>query len=437
MAGPASSSAVEAQTGTGTRCSPLLEDMTSRRKPGNRFKMIRGAVLAAMLALALPGPARSATFGADVAGMFPPAGGPVAGAVSELQALRAVGATVARSDSFWEIAEPQPPVNGAHTYDWAYDDEVMSTFAQAGLRWQPIIDYAPTWAANSTTSMHAGVSPAHLSDYAAYAAAFAARYGTGGAFWAQHPSLPPDPVTLFEIWNEPDLGFFWAPQPDLAEYATLFLDARTAIRAVEPGTKVIIGGLIDPAYSLPAMLAARPDLRMHVDGIGVHTYDPTASLTLASVANDLNVDAATLDVPLYVNEWGWQSIAWGWQAATEAVRDAEIRQVTEQLGQDPSVADVEPYCWGCSDAFNIYGTPAATAFQQGIAAARSAIASATTTVPSALGVNFTARPSRTKGKHRTRHRHRHRPRHRHRHRPRRRHRHRSRSAQSGTPSPRR
>jgi hypothetical protein len=429
MAGPASSVAVEAQAGAGTRYSSPLEEMNSQRKPGNRFKMVRGALLAAMLALVLPGPARSATFGADAAGLFPPGGAPVAGALGELEALRAVGATVARSDSFWEITEPQPPVTGAHTYDWTYDDEVISTFAQAGLRWQPIIDYAPTWAANSTSWMHAGVSPAHVSDYAAYAAAFAARYGIGGAFWAQHPSLPPDPVTVFEIWNEPDLAWFWAPQPDMAEYATLFLDARTAIRAIEPGAKVIIGGLIDPAHSVPAMLAARPDLRMNVDGIGVHTYDPTASLTLASVASDLKVDVATLDVPLYVNEWGWQSIPWGWQGATEAVRDAEITQVTEQLGQDPSVADVEPYCWGCSDAFNIYGTPAATAFQLGIAAARSAIANATTTGPPALAENFTSRPSRTKGTHRTRHRHRHRHRHRRRHR--------SRTAQSRTVSPRR
>jgi hypothetical protein len=78
---------------------------------------------------------------------------------------------------------------------------------------------------------------------------------------------------------------------------------------------------------------------------GVHTYDPTASLTLASVANDETVDEATLGVPLYVNEWGWTSVRWNWQGASEPARDAAIEQVTEQLGRDPSVADVEPHCW--------------------------------------------------------------------------------------------
>jgi Cellulase (glycosyl hydrolase family 5) len=293
----------------------------------------------------------------------------------------------------------------------------MSTFAQAGMRWQPIIDYATWWSGNSS-AVNAGVSPAHVGDYAAYAGAFAARYGDGGAFWAQHPSLPLDPVKLFEIWNEPDLSAFWRPWPNLVEYATMFLDARAAIKAVEPNSKVIIGGLISPAQSLPAMLAARPDLRGNVDGIGLHTYDPTARLTLASVANALKVDAATLGVPLYVNEWGWQLNPWSWQGATEAVRDAAIEQVTEQLGQNPSVADVEPYCWGCSDAFNIYGTPAATALAQGIAAAQSAVRAEATTNsprPSAPGFQVKAKQSKTNGKHRKKHRRRHgHPRHRHR-----------------------
>ncbi len=122
------------------------------------------------------------------------------------------------------------------------------------------------------------------------------------------------------------------------------------------------------------------------------------------------LSATCLGVPLYVNEWGWESIPWSWQGATEPVRDAAIKQVTEQLGQNPYVADVEPYCWGCSDAFNIYGTPAATAFEEGIAAARSSLAVLPTAA--AMPVSFTREPATKKG----RHRHRHRPRHRHRHR---------------------
>ena len=53
---------------------------------------------------------------------------------------------MARTDTFWATAEPNPPVNGVHTYDWTYDDKVVTALSQAGLRWQPIVDYATWWA---------------------------------------------------------------------------------------------------------------------------------------------------------------------------------------------------------------------------------------------------------------------------------------------------
>jgi hypothetical protein len=314
--------------------------------------------------------ADAATFGANVGGLFRPGHPPTANALAELQALRATGATVARSDTFWQVAEMQPPVNGTHRYDWTYDDSVASTLALARLRWQPIIDYAAWWAANSNGGWNPGVAPGYTGDYAAYAGAFAARYGPGGRFWSDHPQLPPEPVTVFEIWNEPDLGMFWGPQPDLVEYATMFLQARATIRSVVPGAKVVIGGLVSPWQSLHALAAARPDLRGNVDGVGVHPYRGTVAELMSAVASDLKVDAATVGAPLYVNEFGWQNNPAAWQGATEAVRDSNLQQATQQLGRNPYVADVEPYCWGCANPFDLYGTPGANAFAAAIAAAQ-------------------------------------------------------------------
>jgi hypothetical protein len=310
------------------------------------------------------------TFGANIEGLFSTDGAVNADAPTVLAALRATGATDARTDAFWESAEPQPPVSGVRTYDWEYDDAVASTLAGAGLTWHAVIDYSAWWASDPGAGVNPGVEPAHVADYAAYAGAFAARYGVGGSFWAEHPMLSPKPVQVFEIWNEPDLPMFWGPTPNLAEYGGMYLKARAAIKAVDPSATVIVGGLVWPIVDLPTMLAARPALRGSVDGLGIHVYQLTGDATLGVVASDLVADGAALDVPMYVDEFGWQPDPTGGQGATEENRDAYLEEVTEQLGIDPFVADVEPYCWVCGGAFDMYGTPAAAAFARGIAVAK-------------------------------------------------------------------
>jgi len=361
-------------------------------------------VLAFGVACGLPAAAGAATFGANVGTLFPNGQPPGADLPAELQALRATGATIGRSDSNWATTEPTPPVDGVHTYDWSYDDSVVGALAAAGLRWEPIIDYATAWAANPNSAIGAGVAPAYVGDYVAYAAAIAARYGPGGTFWAQHPDLVPEPVFVYEVWNEEDLAGFWGPEPDLAEYATMYAQTRAAIEAVEPEAKVIIGGLIYPAQSLSTMIAADPALKRpgNVDGVAIHAYRPTVAETLQTVAAGLSADEATVDAPLYVNEYGWSTGDTGnSQDTTEANRDIFTEQVTAWLGQNPHIADVEIYCWG-SSPFALYGTPAASAFAAGIAAGQSKPAPETTSPPPApkttksTSHRDTARPARAR-----------------------------------------
>ena len=38
-----------------------------------------------------------------------------------------------RTDTYWATAEPQPPVNGKHTYTFSYDNRVARALARAGL----------------------------------------------------------------------------------------------------------------------------------------------------------------------------------------------------------------------------------------------------------------------------------------------------------------
>jgi hypothetical protein len=223
---------------------------------------------------------------------------------AQLRRLRAAGATVARSDAFWESAEPTSPVGGVHHYRWQFDDEIAASLAAEGLRWMPILDYTAPWAQSVAGQDHS--PPSSSAEYAAYAAAFAARYGPGGTFWRSHQRLAPEPVQTYEIWNEPDSAAFWVPAPDAGRYAALYERARDAIAAVDPNARVIVGGLKSPATFLPAMLAASPQLRGHIDGVAIHPYgNPSIVLSRVRSARATLTSLGLGAVPLYVTEFGW------------------------------------------------------------------------------------------------------------------------------------
>ena len=252
---------------------------------------------------AQPAPS-SEDFGANVNLLFNGHGPPAATIATQLHALRATGATIARSDAFWEASEPSPPTDGHHMFSWSFDDQIATALATAGLRWLPVLDYTAPWAQSIAGQDHS--PPRSDAEYAAYAEAFAARYGPQGTFWDEHPELAQLPVQTFEIWNEPDNGTFWTPHPDAAAYAGLYAAARNAIDAVDPTARVVIGGLTRLPSFLPAMVAAMPGLRDHIDGVGIHPYGtPPVALARVTAARAALRLLGLGSVPLYATEFGW------------------------------------------------------------------------------------------------------------------------------------
>lgn len=254
---------------------------------------------------ASPPAAPSEQFGASVNLLFNLGGLTPAQRDAQLSALQATGATLARSDALWELSEPSPPVGGIHHYDWSFDDQIAGSLAAHRLRWLPIVDYTAGWAQSIPGQDKS--PPKSIADYAAYAAALAARYGSGGSFWRTHPELRTLPAQAFEIWNEPDSVYFWTPHPDPARYAQLYTAARDAIHAVDPSARVLIGGLSNELVFLPQLLAADPGLCGNVDGVALHSYGSSPAAVVARVvATRRALERVGLPaVPLYVTEFGW------------------------------------------------------------------------------------------------------------------------------------
>jgi len=222
-----------------------------------------------------------ALLGASLNIIFNDARGTPAWRETQLAAAEAHGVRLARSDALWAATEPVTPVSGIHSYHWEFNDRVASWLATHGMRWLAVLDFSPVWATADPRRLHA--PPVTSGDYAAYAAAFARRYGRHGEFWRSHPKVPYRPVSTFEIWNEPDNPTFWDPRPDPVAYGELYLAARRAIHAVEPRAQVVVGGLVPNSGFVTEMYRAHPELRALVDGVTLHPYGADPDRVFAHV----------------------------------------------------------------------------------------------------------------------------------------------------------
>jgi hypothetical protein len=293
---------------------------------------------------------RAADFGADVDPLFL---GPTADAGNvdrQLAGAAAAGLGLARAAPLWEFTEPRPPHGGVHHYDWRYDDRIADRLAAHGFRWVALLAYSPGWASATPTELHG--APTSPADYAAYAAAVAARYRGR--------------IAAYEIWNEENSSEFWRPAPDAAAYARLYVTARAAIHRVDPGVPVLIGGLANPGAGFLAEVLARPELQGQVDGVAVHPYgrDPAQVLNLVRAYRLQLRRLGAGDVPLDITEYGWATQPVGGPAyATAAERGPFIAAVAGALlRSDCRVGMVVFYAWTTAQA-----TPASADQWYGVA----------------------------------------------------------------------
>jgi len=180
----------------------------------------------------------------------------------QLQQMKAFGVTSIRLDAGWAWVQP----NGPGTYDWSALDQVISSIAKVGFSVDLIIDQCPSWAGVASAQGSVWAQPASAATFAKYAAAVAARYGHQG-------------VKYFEIWNEPNIIYFWAPKPDPGAYSEDLKAAYSAIKEVDPAAFVLSGGL-SPAVNTSTSFDPRTFLKdmyadgdqRSFDGLGDHPY---------------------------------------------------------------------------------------------------------------------------------------------------------------------
>jgi len=141
-----------------------------------------------------------------------------------------------------------------------YDASVLSALDGALSRLpqgtRVIIDVtgSPGWESGSTDPNHPPADPA---DYARFMRFLAGRFAGRVAAW--------------EIWNEEDASAFWSGAAISADaYTALLKDTYPAIKEVDPGATVLLGGLTGNDYTFLQQVYAAGG-RGFFDAVGVHT----------------------------------------------------------------------------------------------------------------------------------------------------------------------
>ena len=295
--------------------------------------------------------------------------------VKDAEYMKAGGIGVVRMAVPWSSVQEK---NKKGVYNWAGLDEGVGIAARAGLRVLPFLYGTPHWLAAKPTTLPVD-SARQRSEWKAFLTAAVLRYGPGGEFWAKHspsggvgvpyvpyePATPkpapirrPLPIRAWQIWNEANFFYFAYPASP-SRYARLLVASSKAIKAADPGAKVILSGLFaKPTAPYPkGMPAAKfleqiyrfPGIARHFDGISLHPYAIDTGILKEYVEEFHDVTVENHDrVPLYITEMGWGSQPDFHEVAFEQGPQGQVRQLRgayKYLLENRTRLDVRQVYW--------------------------------------------------------------------------------------------
>ena len=221
------------------------------------------------------------------------------------------------------------------TYDWSDSDKTIGNLASRGIEPIPVLFGTPYWATQEPiiqppidlpilfpftngTAYPPNDTAEGAAGWSNFVKAAARRYGPGGSFWRgpyrrSHHSAAPVPVRTWQVWNEPNIGYYFWPQPSVAKYAGLVQLTHAAITRVDPGAKLALGGLPCRAeYSCTKFLR---DLYTHsgiahdFDLVAIHPYAPSVDYMLKELRSARRVvdRHGSPRTRIWVSEFGWGS----------------------------------------------------------------------------------------------------------------------------------
>lgn len=283
-----------------------------------------------------------------------------------LASAAATGATVIHTTANWALIAPTRPANPANGNDPAYHlddlDELVQHAGLYGMRVLIDITSTPGWANGGKTPNYA---PTRLSDLTTFARMLATRYdGRPGSKGS---------VSMYAVWNEPNLQQFLMPQysgkkivgPSV--YARIYKAAYAGIKAGNRSALVAIGETSAQGRDKPSKGASqtvapgtfakllgqvkglRFDAWAHHPYPTARTAKPTERVKYPNVTlSQLPTFEKTLraafhrEVPIWITEYGHETKPAQPRGISPALQASYARQALSIAKADP---DVQMFVW--------------------------------------------------------------------------------------------
>jgi hypothetical protein len=223
-------------------------------------------------------------------------------AASELRVMGRAGVESVKAEFSWARMEP-----AQGDYAWQETDALVAAAARNGMDVLPTVLGAPGWAAGPEDGKEFVRHPRNRRDYARFMGVLVRRYGPHGSFWSSHPTLPRTPIRAWEIWNEPELYYYWKP-PWRKPYVALLRAGRRAVLRADPRAKIVLAGLTYTAWKYVRTLYAAGAGGLF-DVVSLHPYTRRPANVVKTMALVRRVLRGHGDgrLPIWVTELSWTS----------------------------------------------------------------------------------------------------------------------------------
>jgi len=327
--------------------------------------LIAGAAVALALALSSTATRARRLTGGLIVGVM--ADGPVfANGVNlnqQLDSMVASGVESLRVAVDWSAAQPYqtfsqlPATQRSEFQDvggiptrFAQLDRIVGPAAARGMSVLPVVEYAPGWDARQPGNP--GSAPRSPAPYAAFLGALARRYGPRGTYWSAHRSVPPVPVRMWQIWNEPNFPSYWSERPFAPSYVRLLGASRTALKSADPGARLVLAGLPDFSWQYLAQIYEVPGASRLFDLVAVHPYTAQADgvVTILGKVRAVMDQFGDRHKPILATEVSWPSSAGKAPqqfgiGTTETLEAERLDQVMPMLASNRSKLGLIGFYW--------------------------------------------------------------------------------------------
>jgi len=254
----------------------------------------------------------------------------MASADAEAKLMENAFVNYAREEFEWNRVEPR---NGY--FEWAKFDRAVAAAEARNIKIVGKLVYTADWASSAPASAAVAdkryYPPSDLNDWREYVRQTVDRYKGS--------------VDTWEVWNEPNSDKYWKPSPSASGYAALLKAAHAEIKAVQPRSTVLIGGLANgfPESYVNALIAAGAGDSF--DGLALHMYvsgSPEPSIidtwfTGAETFMSRKLPGRTL----WITEVGWTTCA---SCAVRVSEDLQAQYLSRFM-LEASTRDVRGVMW--------------------------------------------------------------------------------------------